>query len=401
MAGGVEEMNYVEKERDTHIRNYFNKGYTQKEILASLLHCHGLGLSTRQLKRDLKRLNLSRRKNNDSAEYVKIALQVELEGNGCNLGYRSMFQKLARIYAIKTSRDKVYNFMKELDPDGLNRRAAKRLKRRDYTSKGPNYVWHLDGYDKIKPYGFCIHGCIDGFSRKILWLEVASTNNNPAVIASYFINYVSKVKGTARRVRSDLGSENLNIAGIQRFFRESHTDSFGGEKSFVFGKSTSNQRIEAYWSKLKQSTSQFWMDFFAKMRDDGSLKEEDEGYRACLQFCFMPLIQKHLDETLTLHNCHRIRHQPNQSCPDGKPDLIYTIPEAYGAEEYLSVVPEEEIQLACETASTEKYHHGCSDEYSDLFKELMAENRWTTPYDEIEAKTLYMDLCTKLSELLI
>lgn len=25
--------------------------------------------------------------------------------------------------------------MKELDPDGLNRRAAKRLKRRDYTSK--------------------------------------------------------------------------------------------------------------------------------------------------------------------------------------------------------------------------------------------------------------------------
>ena len=26
----------------------------------------------------------------------------------------------------------------------------------------PNFVWHLDGYDKLKPYGFAIHACIDG-----------------------------------------------------------------------------------------------------------------------------------------------------------------------------------------------------------------------------------------------
>ena len=29
----------------------------------------------------------------------------------------------------------------------------------------------------------------------MLWLEVANTNNDPAVIASYFLAYVSKVKG--------------------------------------------------------------------------------------------------------------------------------------------------------------------------------------------------------------
>ena len=28
--------------------------------------------------------------------------------------------------------------------------------------QGPDFVWHLDGYDKLKPYGFPIHGCIDG-----------------------------------------------------------------------------------------------------------------------------------------------------------------------------------------------------------------------------------------------
>jgi len=24
-------------------------------------------------------------------------------------------------------------------------------------------VWHLDGYDKLKPYGFAVHCCVDGY----------------------------------------------------------------------------------------------------------------------------------------------------------------------------------------------------------------------------------------------
>ena len=28
--------------------------------------------------------------------------------------------------------------------------------------QGPNFIWHMDGYDKLKPYGITIHGCIDG-----------------------------------------------------------------------------------------------------------------------------------------------------------------------------------------------------------------------------------------------
>ena len=42
----------------------------------------------------------------------------------------------------------------------------------------PNAVWHADGYDKLKPYGFPIHGAIDGFSRRVLWLDVTRSNNN-------------------------------------------------------------------------------------------------------------------------------------------------------------------------------------------------------------------------------
>lgn len=42
-----------------------------------------------------------------------------------------------------------------------------------YNSSGPSHQWHMDGYDKLKPYGIAIHGCIDAFSRRILWLKVS------------------------------------------------------------------------------------------------------------------------------------------------------------------------------------------------------------------------------------
>lgn len=31
-----------------------------------------------------------------------------------------------------------------------------------YSLQGPNRIWHCDGNDKLKMFGFVIHGCIDG-----------------------------------------------------------------------------------------------------------------------------------------------------------------------------------------------------------------------------------------------
>jgi hypothetical protein len=81
------------------------------------------------------------------------------------------------------------------DPNGVRARRAKRLQRRVYRTKGSDYIWHVDGYDKLKPFGFAIHGCIDGFSRRIMWLQVSSTNNNPRVIGGYFLQCVQVIHG--------------------------------------------------------------------------------------------------------------------------------------------------------------------------------------------------------------
>ena len=52
-----------------------------------------------------------------------------------------------------------------------------------------------------------------------MWLEVGHTNNYPGVVASYFINCVQHVGGTASVIRGDMGTENVKIAAVQRYLR--------------------------------------------------------------------------------------------------------------------------------------------------------------------------------------
>ncbi|CAB4042624.1 PREDICTED: uncharacterized protein LOC107352934, partial [Paramuricea clavata] len=72
---------------------------------------------------------------------------------------------------------------------------------------------HLDRNHKlIQPYRFVIHGCIDGYSRKVVFLQ-ASTNNEAATVLSHFQNAVQQYN-LPSRVRSDLGFENIEVARL-------------------------------------------------------------------------------------------------------------------------------------------------------------------------------------------
>ena len=48
--------------------------------------------------------------------------------------------------------------MKVIDPDGVERRKKQALRRPKDFSRGLHWAWHIDGFDKLKPYGFPIHG---------------------------------------------------------------------------------------------------------------------------------------------------------------------------------------------------------------------------------------------------
>ena len=73
------------------------------------------------------------------------------------------------------------------------------------------------GY-KLKPFGFPIHGAVDGFSRKVLWVEVTKSNNLPETVAKLYFDCVRQHKGCPLQTRTDCGTENGMIAAASSFF---------------------------------------------------------------------------------------------------------------------------------------------------------------------------------------
>lgn len=206
-------------EVDHLIEEYFRLGLSQKEILSFLLLRHNICLSLRTLKRILKRKRLYKRKNYTNLEEILFFLQAELQKSSQLHGYKWMHLRCLQSGYVVTQ-NTVRLILSMLDPVGVEIRRRRRLRRRMYFNKGPNYMWHLDSYDKLKPYGICINGCIDGYSRYIVWLSAGTTNNDPKVIASYYYETVTLLNGYPRTIRADRGTENGHVESMQRFLKE-------------------------------------------------------------------------------------------------------------------------------------------------------------------------------------
>ena len=87
--------------------------------------------------------------------------ELSYSGPGYQGGYRSMsLWYTLGLKNILVPRHVAVELIREMDSEGCEQRRAQSLKRKSYFSSGPNYTWHVEGYDKLKPYGFPIHGCI-------------------------------------------------------------------------------------------------------------------------------------------------------------------------------------------------------------------------------------------------
>ncbi|XP_070538243.1 uncharacterized protein [Ptychodera flava] len=323
--------------RESLIQAYFSACYSNEEILAALAISHGVILSLRHLKRLLQKYGLKRRQCLGTAsnlQQVVATIQSEIQGSGKCLGYRAMWKRLKIKYGLRVNRDTVLHLLNILDPDGIQRRKKHRLLRRKYVSPGPNFIWHVDGYDKLKPFGFAIHGAVDGFSRRILWLEVATSNNNPHIIANYFLDYVKQIGFVPRVLRCDRGTENSALEYLQPYFRWNDSDDLAGINSFMYGKSTSNQRIEAWWSNMRKQGADWWINYFKDLRDSGLFHDHDPIHVECLRFCYMGVLQQELHDIAVEWNLHFITSKRNAENVRGKPDVLYFLPSIYNTRDY-------------------------------------------------------------------
>ena len=129
------------------------------------------------------------------------------------------------------------------------------LTRSIYCWNGPNDVWHCDGYDKIKQYGFPIYGGVNRFSRKILWLKVVKSNNDPILPVALYFSVIKEQGLCPNLLKEDCGSENGDIGAVHCFLT-------GSNLFHRYGASHANQRIENWWSQFKRSFSAWVKDYF-------------------------------------------------------------------------------------------------------------------------------------------
>jgi len=100
-----------------------------------------------------------------------------------------------------------------------------------------------------------IHGCVDGFSRRIIWLKVTRTNNNPNIPASFYVKAVQELGFCPQKMRTDLGTENGIMADMHCFLVDD-------ANSHSYGTSVANQRIENWWSSVRRMYTSWMIQFF-------------------------------------------------------------------------------------------------------------------------------------------
>eukprot|EP00111_Clytia_hemisphaerica_P015352 TCONS_00045344-protein len=215
------------------IKQYFDDGFTYLEIVEMLRIRNGMTTTLPKLKYFFRKNGWKKRALaavRNAEETVRQAVRDQLNGSSQGLGYRRIHRILTN-NGIVCRREDVRKFILEFDREGVDLRRKRRLHRRKYVTRGPNYVWHVDGHDKLKPFGFSIHGCIDGYSRKIIWLEVGRTNKVPEVIGKYYLDAVSSY-GCPRYLKVDDGTEHALIEPFHISIRNLDTDEETALNSF-------------------------------------------------------------------------------------------------------------------------------------------------------------------------
>ena len=226
--------------------------------------------------------------------------------HGCTLGQGYVGGYLRSI-GLRVQRRRIRESMARIDPHNTALRWGIAISRRKYQVPWPNSLWHLDGHHALIRWKMVIHGCVDGYSRRIMFLR-CSANNLAETVLELFLDAV-RMDGNLwpSRIRVDNGVENVLVCDAMIQARGE------GRGSFIAGPSTHNQRIEPLWRDVFRCVCHLYYYIFYAMESTGILDTDNPIHLFTLHLIFIPRINKALDEFREAFNHHKVRTERNRS----------------------------------------------------------------------------------------
>jgi hypothetical protein len=270
--------------------------------------------------------------------FFKVKFELLLQGQIRSYGRRQLITHLARKYGFRPQGRHVRTALKTLDSHAIEfrRPGMKRRRRENYIVNGPDWLWCLDGHEKISHFGIDIYGCIDGYSRKIIWFYVGSSSRTQVSVLSQYLNAVQIIGYCPNFLRTDRGREVPMMADAHyHFYWQALVDALGYSTEedldaatlsdcYIFGKSTGNIRIEGLWGHLIGQQTGQWINYFYWLEAQGYFREDIPSDKVILLFIFVPLLRQEIFEWVEDHNSKPIRpdHTRNKHVA-GIPNDLY------------------------------------------------------------------------------
>ena len=138
-----------------------------------------------------------------------------------------------------------------------------------------------------------------------MWLTVVKSNNNPVVPAALYLRAVKEFGVCPIFLKTDCGSKNADMAGLQCHL------------------------TATWWSHFGRSFSGWAIDHFKELVHDGKFIPENMFHMKCIWFVYARFIQTELEEVKQEWNYHEIRY--SRGCQlSGIQNQLYHLPESKG-----------------------------------------------------------------------
>ena len=101
----------------------------------------------------------------------------------------------------------------------------------------------VDG-DQNSTFPLAVYGCLDTCSRKLLWLQIWTSNSDPDLIGRWYLEYLYELKVMASYIRIDKGTETGTMATMHAVLHRNDEDITDASDTVLYGSSTSNRVSE-------------------------------------------------------------------------------------------------------------------------------------------------------------